>query len=87
MNFRKSSLDLLNQNTPASFPPLPRPGFNMNHRAKRFYVKHFLILCFFLSCSGSNEESFKTNPELFQPREMQTYINVFFILFLKSPHV
>lgn len=75
MNFRKSSLDLLNQSTPASFPPLPSPVFNMNHTAERFYVKYFLILHFFLSCSGSNEESSKTNLELLQPREMQTYIN------------
>lgn len=35
----------------------------------------FSFYIFFLSCSGSNEESSKTNLELLQPREMQTYIN------------
>lgn len=47
----------------------------MNHAAEIFYVKHFLILHFFLPRSSSNEQSSKTNPELFQPKEMQTYIN------------
>lgn len=75
MNFGKTLLDLLNQSTPASFPPLPRSVFNMHHTEERFYVKHFLILHFLLSCSGSNEKSSKTNPELFQPKVIQTYIN------------
>lgn len=35
----------------------------------------FSFYNFFPSCSVSSEESSKTNPELFQPREMQIYIN------------
>jgi len=55
---------------------------------ERFYVKHFLILQLLLSCSGSNEHPSKTNPELFQPREMQSNINGCLIFwFLKTTHV
>lgn len=87
MNLKnKTTADLLNQSTPTFFPPLPTIVFNMKQTAERLYVKHFLILYFFLSHSGSNEHPFKTNPELLQPKEMQTYINGC-LIFLKTFHV